>query len=147
MNERQAELLSNNFIDSLKGRDYHARISRFSCLPHLKMTGSPVTPLATLLTTLWLSLNLPTKKEPNTMRFPSIKSARKLLFLTVVALFLIAGAISVYASELTVLATAPDGSHCTRSCGSSAGPYVVCYAVSTGEYTFFNILPGECGTR
>jgi hypothetical protein len=78
------------------------------------------------------------------MRFPSTKSARKLISLVLVALFLIAGAISVYANRLTILATSDNGGHCTRSCGSSAGGYVVCYAPSTGQDTFFNIQPGEC---
>ncbi|MFN2455389.1 MAG: hypothetical protein ABR577_14330 [Pyrinomonadaceae bacterium] len=67
----------------------------------------------------------------------TLKNSVKVLVITVlIAVLSNFGAMTAYA-DLRVFSTADDGSFCAHSYGSSSGDFDVCYAVSTGEYTFF----------
>jgi hypothetical protein len=69
---------------------------------------------------------------------------RKLIITAVLTLAVSALTIGSSASTYTIIATASDGSYAARSCGSSAGNYVVVWYAPTNTYTYFDTLPGEC---
>lgn len=72
------------------------------------------------------------------------KHFRKLIVTAVLALAVSALTTGSYASTYEIIATSSDGSYAARSCGSSAGNYVVVWYAPTNTYTYFDTLPGEC---
>lgn len=72
------------------------------------------------------------------------KHFRKLIVTVVLALAVAALTIGSSASTYEVIAWSSDGSYTARSCGSSAGNYVVVWNAPSNTYTYFDTLPGEC---
>jgi hypothetical protein len=68
------------------------------------------------------------------------KYAKRIFLIILVSAFLIAGVTEIQA-RLVYLATAGDGSFCAAHYDNSTGvhDYDVCWAASTGEYTFFDV--------
>jgi len=65
---------------------------------------------------------------------------KRVFLAALAAAFLLAGAVSTQA-RLRYIATSDDGSFCAQHFDNDTGvhDFDVCYAVSTGEYTFFDV--------
>ncbi len=72
------------------------------------------------------------------------KHFRKLIITAVVTLAASALTVGSSANTYEMIGWGADGSYAARSCGSSAGNYVVVWYAPTNTYTYFDVLPGEC---
>src|SRR5437764_12165578 len=90
-------------------------------------------------------LNLPEQTQ-ETIQCKSLTRNQKAgcFSLALLTILLIINGISAYADSLEMIMTGSDGSFEAVSCGSSAGNFRVVYSASTGTYTFFYALPGDC---